>query len=197
LSLDNSIFVIIIVTDFIKIIMNINSQFVVATHIMAILAGNKLYREEHACTNSEMISKSVNTNPVVIRRILSKLAEANLVVSKPGPHGGSEIARHPSKITLEEIYLAVDEKDSLFHMHYGDPNADCPIGGHIQDSLKVTIDRAKDSIKKVLVERTLFDLTNDILARAGLPVSQSAENISKALRVKIDQYQTATTHNKD
>ena len=177
--------------------MNINSQFVVATHIMAILAGNKLYREEYACTNSDMISKSVNTNPVVIRRILSKLAEANLVVSKSGPHGGSEVARHPSKITLEEIYLAVDEKDLLFHMHYGNPNADCPIGGHIQDSLKLTIDKAKDSIKKVLAERTLFDLTKDILERAGLPVSQSAENISNAFRIKIDQYEKANQQSKD
>lgn len=177
--------------------MNINSQFVVATHIMSILAGNKLYRQEYACTNSGMISKSVNTNPVVIRKILSKLAEANLVVSKPGPHGGSEVARHPSKITLKEIYLAVEEKDSLFHMHYGNPNADCPIGGHIQDSLKVTIDKAKESIKKVLAERTLFHLTNDILQRAGLPVSQSPENISKTLRVKIDQYEKANQQTKD
>ena len=177
--------------------MNINSQFVVATHIMAILAGNKLYREEHACTNSGMISKSVNTNPVVIRKILSKLAEANLVVSKPGPHGGSEVSRHPSKITLEEIYLAVDERDLLFHMHYGNPNVDCPIGGNIQDSLKVTIDRAKESIKKVLAEKTLFDLTNDILQRAGLPVSQSPESISKTLRVKIDQYEKANQQFKD
>ena len=177
--------------------MNINSQFVVATHIMAILASNKLYREEYACTNSGMISKSVNTNPVVIRKILSKLAEANLVVSKPGPHGGSEVARHPSKITLEEIYLAVDEKDSLFHMHYCNPNADCPIGGHIQDSLKVTIDKAKDSIKTVLADRTLFHLTNDILQRTGLPVSQSPESISKTLRVKIDQYEKANQQTKD
>jgi DNA-binding IscR family transcriptional regulator len=163
---------------------------------MAILAGNKLYRKEHACTNSGMISKSVNTNPVVIRKILSKLAEANLVVSKPGPHGGSEVARHPSKITLEEIYLAVDEKDSLFHMHYGNPNVDCPIGGHIQDSLKVTIDKAKESIKIVLSEKTLFDLTNDILQSAGLPVSQSPESISKTLRVNIDQYEKANQKNK-
>ena len=76
-------------------------------------------------------------------------------------------------------------------MHYGNPNVDCPIGGHIQDSLKVTIVRAKESIKKVLAEKTLFDLTNDILQRAGLPVSQSPESISKTLRVKIDQYEKA------
>ena len=80
--------------------MNVNSQFAVATHIMAILAGNSLYMQDSACTNSSMIAESVNTNPVVIRRILSKLKEANLVTSKPGPLGGSEITRHPSKITL-------------------------------------------------------------------------------------------------
>ena len=68
---------------------------------------------------------------------------------------------------------------------------------HIQDSLKVTIDKAKDSIKTVFADRTLFDLTNDILKRAGLPVSQSPESISKTLRAKIDQYEKSNKQIKD
>jgi len=169
--------------------MNVNSQFAVATHIMAILAGNSLYMQDSACTNSSMIAESVNTNPVVIRRILSKLKESNLVTSKPGPLGGSEIKRHPSKITLKDIYSAVEDDGSLFHMHYGEPNLNCPIGGNIRASLTGTMEKAESSIKNVLSKTTLLELTNDILERAGISTSQSPETITKILLNKKLEYE--------
>jgi len=171
--------------------MNINSQFAVATHIMVILAGNKLYLQDNACTNSSMIAESVNTNPVVIRRILSKLKVADLVTSKPGPFGGSEISRHPSKITLNDIYSAVEEDGSLFHMHYGEPNPNCPVGRNIRASLVGTIEKAESSIKKVLSKTSLLGLTNDILERAGISTSQSTKSITKILLNKKLEYDTA------
>ena len=171
--------------------MNVNSQFVVATHIMTLLAAHKLYLREYACAKSEMIAKSVNTNPVVIRRILSKLREANLVISKSGPHGGSEIAKHPSKIKLSEIYEAVDDEGTLFHMHYGEPNHFCPVGGHIQESLKETIEKAEDSVKKVLSKKTLLQIANDILERAGISTDQPSKKISKKLRSMKEEYEHA------
>lgn len=171
--------------------MNINSQFVVATHIMALLAGHKLYMPEYTYVNSEMIAESVNTNPVVIRRILSKLRDADLVVSKSGPNGGSEIARQPSKIKLSEIYEAVDDKGTLFHMHYGQPNRFCLIGGHIQESLKETLENAEESLKKVLSKKSLLQIANDILERAGIDTVQPSEEISKKLRLMKQDYENS------
>lgn len=171
--------------------MNVNSQFVVATHIMTLLAGHKLYLPEYACANSEMIAESVNTNPVVIRRILSKLRDANLVISKSGPHGGSEIAKHPSKIKLSEIYKAVDDEGTLFHMHYGEPNPFCLVGGHIQESLKETMGNAEESIKKVLSKKSLLQIANDILERAGIATDQPSEEISIKLRLMKQEYYNA------
>ncbi len=169
--------------------MNNNSQFAVATHIMAILAGNKLYLQDNACTNSSMIAESVNTNPVVIRRILSKLKDYDLVKSKPGPSGGSEISRHPSKITLNDIYSAIEKDGSLFHMHYGEPNPNCPVGGNIRASLKGIMEKAESSIKKVLRKTTLLELTNDILERTGISTSQPTKNIKEILLNKKLEYE--------
>ena len=169
--------------------MNVNSQFAVATHIMALLGGNSLYMQDSSCTNSGIIAESVNTNPVVIRRILSKLKEANLVTSKPGPLGGSEITRHPSKINLRDIYSAVDEGGSLFHMHYGEPNPDCPVGGNIRASLKGTMEKAESSIKEVLSKTTLLELTNNILERAGISTTKSPEIIANILLNRKLEYE--------
>jgi DNA-binding IscR family transcriptional regulator len=156
---------------------------------MTLLAGHKLYLPEYACANSEMIAESVNTNPVVIRRILSKLKEANLVISKSGPHGGSVIAKHPSKIKLSKIYEAVDDEGTLFHMHYGEPNHLCLVGGHIQESLKETMKNAEESIKKVLSKKSLLQIANDILERAGIATDQPSEEISKKLRQMKQEYE--------
>ena len=52
---------------------------------------------------SEQVAESVNTNPVVIRRMLLELAEAGLVVSQTGSLGGSKLANDPSKTTLLDV----------------------------------------------------------------------------------------------
>ncbi|MCC7307577.1 MAG: Rrf2 family transcriptional regulator, partial [Acidobacteria bacterium] len=54
-----------------------NSQFAMAVHILALLA---LKGETNL--KSDTIAHSVNTNPVVIRRILGQLANARLVESQ-------------------------------------------------------------------------------------------------------------------
>jgi DNA-binding IscR family transcriptional regulator len=158
---------------------------------MALLAGHKVYLPEYACTNSEMIAESVNTNPVVIRRILSKLRDADLVVSKSGPNGGSEIAKHPSKIKLSEIYEAVEESGALFHTHYAVPNHNCLVGGHIQESLKDTIEQAEESVIKALSKKSLLQIANDILERAGINTDQPSEEISKKLRLMKQEYENS------
>ena len=65
-------------------VMAANSQFSMAIHILALLAGAG---EENV--KSKLIARSVNTNAVVIRRILSHLNHAGLVVSQTGASGGT------------------------------------------------------------------------------------------------------------
>ena len=57
----------------------INSRFAVAIHILALVAAGP--REQ---VTSEFIAGSVNTNPVVIRRISGMLRKAGLIESKVG-----------------------------------------------------------------------------------------------------------------
>ena len=148
--------------------MNASSQFVVATHIMAMLAVKRLYLPDHDSTNSDEIADSVNNNAVVIRRILSKLREAGLVISKTGPHGGSVIAKDPRVITLEHIYKAVKEEGSIFHMHYSEPNPYCLIGGNIQNCLGDTFKEIEKSLSGILSGITLFDVVQKLLNQAGI-----------------------------
>jgi len=142
--------------------MNTSSQFVVATHIMAVLAIRK-----ETVVKSSMLSSSVNTNPVVIRRILGMLQKAGLVTSQTGPDGGSRLAHSANRITLREVYEAVED-NSLFHLHYQIPSQNCPVGTCIQDCLADVFWGAEAAMKTVLAKKSVAAIAKDILVRSGI-----------------------------
>lgn len=129
-----------------------NSQFSIAVHVLTMLA---TVRDENL--KSDRIAKSVNTNAVVIRRLLSQLSQARLVVSQTGAAGGTKLARYPEEITLAEIYKAVSCGE-VFALHHKGPNRDCPVGRNIEAilcNLQKEIDR---SVCQKLSEYTLKNI---------------------------------------
>lgn len=78
-----------------------NVQFTVAAHTMTALGF--FHGEE---ISSATLSESVNADPTFVRRSLSKLSKAGLVMTKPGKSGVSVLARPSRQITLLDIYRA-------------------------------------------------------------------------------------------
>ena len=56
---------------------------------------------------SEMLAKAMDTNPVVIRRIMAGLRDQGYVRSEKGHGGGWTLACDLSKVTLRDIYTAL------------------------------------------------------------------------------------------
>src|SRR3954468_6690239 len=98
-----------------------NSRFPVSVHILAYLA----YRGKTAVPSAE-IASSVDTNPVVIRRLLGALLKARLVTAQKGATGGFALAKAPEKISLRDIYRAVDPAPDYGLRHFA-PNHECPV----------------------------------------------------------------------
>lgn len=145
--------------------MGSSSRFVVALHILAGLAiVNKLKKEE--CITSERIAWSVNTNPVVVRRILGRLRRAGLVTSQIGVDGGSKLARDAQTITLGDILHAVEDR-SLFRFHFNSPNKDCPVGANIRPAVEDVLDRAEAAMKEELERITLDQIAKNIMILSG------------------------------
>jgi len=103
-----------------------NSQFSMAVHVLSMLARSK---DENF--KSDYLAKSVNTNAVVVRRLLGQLNHAKLVISQTGANGGTRLARCPKEIDLWEIYQAVNCGE-VFALHAKSPNKDCPTGKNIE-----------------------------------------------------------------
>lgn len=129
-----------------------NSQFAVAIHILTMLAQNSDEKIKSKC-----IAESVNTNAVVIRRLLCNLQEANLVVSQKGAMGGTCLAKSASEINLNDVYEAVSH-GGVFALHPRKPNQDCPVGKNIESvlcNLQKDIDNA---IREKLIRYSLADV---------------------------------------
>ena len=139
--------------------MNLSTRLTVALHILTLLAslpGEPL--------TSEYIAGSVNTNPVVIRRLLGLLRAAGFVSSQPGNGGGWRLAGAADGITLADVRRAVHE-GSPFSMHSQAPNPACPVGRNIQQALSGIYCRAEQAMESELDQTTVGGLLRAVQAR--------------------------------
>lgn len=139
----------------------ISSRTAVAVHLLALLA---LFDEEPL--PSEVMASSVNTNPVVVRRVLGVLRRAGLVRSWEGSGGGWELARSPGEITMLDAYRAVEE-EHLFSLHKRRPNPDCPVGANIKGVLEGVFGEAETAMDRRLGQVTIAEILRAVLARAS------------------------------
>lgn len=130
--------------------MKISSRFTVAVHILSLIDFDK----DTLCT-SEWIAGSVNTNPVVIRRIIGMLKKAGLVNVTSGT-GGASLNKSLKEITLLDVYRSVDvvEEGELFQFQES-PNPNCPVGANIQSVLELILIQAQEAMEKVLENVTM------------------------------------------
>src|SRR3954449_8656854 len=95
----------------------LSSKLSVGIHMLTIFA----LKPGEALT-SEFIACSVNTNPVVIRRLLGSLRDAGIVDSKTGVGGGWSLLVDPERLTLLDILRAVEPQNEIFALHRSEPN---------------------------------------------------------------------------
>lgn len=138
--------------------MQISSRFTIAIHIFSCI---DTFGKDVKVT-SDFLAGSINTNPVIVRKILLQLKEAGLIEVKRGT-GGTEITRDLSEITFFDVYKAVGciEDDTLFHFHEN-PNPDCPVGRNIHAVLDNKLLKVQKAMEKELQSITLADVKNDL-----------------------------------
>lgn len=143
--------------------MSISSRFSVGIHILSLIEFNK-----NGISSSDFLASSVNTNPAVIRKLMGMLKKAGLVEVHPGI-AGAKLAREMSEITLLDVYKAVNvvQDNELFGMHEN-PNPDCPVGRHIQNTIEPIFSAAQSAMEKVLGNVLLEDVVKDIGEKSNI-----------------------------
>ncbi|GAA2331990.1 Rrf2 family transcriptional regulator [Streptomyces cuspidosporus] len=136
----------------------LSSRSAVAIHALAMLA----HRRGGSLTSAE-IADSLDSNPVLVRRILGRLRDAHLVRSTEGRGGGWSLARNPRDITLYDAYAAV-EGGRIFSRHTRPPSGACEVGRNIGDLLDAEFQNAERALEQQLGRTTIAGLLQRILA---------------------------------
>src|SRR5580693_2305889 len=131
-------------------------QFTVAAHIMTALG---------FCHGKEIpsatLAKSVNAEPTFVRKSLSKLSKAGLIITTRGKNGASRLTRSPEQITLLDIYRA-SAAPPTFAIHSYPVEKRCPISRTIKGCMSSVLKKAQDSFENSLDGITLADVVGEI-----------------------------------
>jgi Rrf2 family protein len=138
-----------------------------AVHVLAVLA----YKEGDPVTSS-MLAASINTNPVIVRRLLLSLQRARLVETRKGAGSGSRLSRSPGRINLAEVYRAVEDVEP-FASPARKANTACPVGHCIRETLYQVFASAENALERDLEKTTLAGVIGMIKAACPAAVKKA------------------------
>lgn len=130
-----------------------NTRFATAIHIMTLLA-----ESPQEWLTSEWMAGSININPVMVRKELSVLKEAGLIISRQGKIGGSQLAKSADEIKISDIYLAVKNTEVLGKKN-NNPNPKCSVGKDINDHLQNLFSETDQLVFNFLGNKTLKEFS--------------------------------------
>lgn len=138
--------------------MQISSRFTVALHIFTCV---DTFGDKYKIT-SDFLAESINTNPVIIRKILTQLKNAGLITVARGT-GGITPTRPLREITFYDVYEAIEplENGDLFNFH-ASPNPNCPVGRNIHTLLDDKLKAIQLAMENEMRKYTVDDLRSGI-----------------------------------
>ncbi|MBC2575608.1 RrF2 family transcriptional regulator [Peptostreptococcus canis] len=125
------------------------SEFIIALHVLVFLAHDMVSK------SSEELSKNVCTNPVRIRKVMSKCKKHGLVETKAGINGGYMISKPGNEITLKDIYDAIDVSLVESKWRSGDIKAECLIASGMGDYIDMLFSYFNEELALLLDNITL------------------------------------------
>ena len=134
--------------------MQISSRFTIALHIFTCV---ETFKNDYKIT-SDFLAGSINTNPVIIRKILTQLKNAGLITVARGT-GGISPTRPLKEISFYDAYQAIEpvENGDLFNFH-SSPNPQCPVGKNIHALLDDKLKTIQLAMENEMKKYTLDDL---------------------------------------
>ncbi len=135
-----------------------NSQLSGVLHVMLHMA------ERDGPVTSEALARAMDTNAVVVRRILAGLRDHEYVRSEKGHGGGWTLARDLSKVTLRDIYDAIG-RPPLLAMGNRTESPGCLVEQEVNAALGDAFRDAETVLLSRLGQVTLASLSNPLRGR--------------------------------
>ncbi|MFN3158672.1 MAG: Rrf2 family transcriptional regulator [Rubinisphaera brasiliensis] len=126
---------------------------------------------------SEDLSKMLDTNPVVVRRLMAGLRERDYVRSEKGHGGGWTLQCDLNRVTLRDIYVALGSP-SLLAIGNRSESPACLVEQAVNAALGSAFEQAEQTLLARFGEVTLAQLSSDVHQRiqARAQTYPTAEN---------------------
>jgi len=131
-----------------------NKAFGLALQALVVLSKNP-----HRCPSSD-IADYLCSEATLIRRIMAKLAQENILEAREGRDGGYQLKLAPESITFADIYLALQVEDSLCEGML-ESTGDHPLGLHMNNVFTAMGTEMRRSKLDILKRYTIADLANE------------------------------------
>jgi DNA-binding IscR family transcriptional regulator len=131
-----------------------NSQLSDVLHVLLHMA------EGEGPSTSETLAAAMQTNPVVLRRLMGGLRDAGFVVSEKGHGGGWVLACDMDRITLGDVYQALGAPP-LVSLGFREDNPSCLVAQAVNDALAGAAQEAEALLLNRFGAVTLATLSND------------------------------------
>ena len=113
---------------------------------------------------SQTLAASVNTNPVVVRRLLLALRRSGLIKTFTGKHGGARLRKNPDRISLVDIYDAV-ERRPVISVNKRRALRQCYVSCNMKSIMSCVAESTEQAVRKHLRGITLAQLVRKVHAR--------------------------------
>ena len=137
----------------------VNQQFTFAVHILTALAFSR-----GEVIGSQTLAASVNTNPVVVRRLLLTLRRAGLIETFTGKHGGARLRRRPHRISLMDIYDAVESRPVIL-VNERKALRECHVSCNMKGIMSSVAESTEQAVRTHLRRITLAQLIRKMHSR--------------------------------
>jgi Rrf2 family protein len=113
---------------------------------------------------SQTLAASVNTNPVVVRRLLLALRRAHLIETFTGKHGGARLRKNPREISLVDIYNAVEPRP-VIPINERKALRKCHVSCNMKRIMSHVAESTEDAVRKHLRGISLAQLVRKVRSR--------------------------------
>jgi Rrf2 family protein len=134
----------------------VNQQFTFAVHIMTALACSP-----GEVIGSQTLAASVNTNPVVVRRLLLALRRAGLIETLTGKYGGAVLRKKPREISLVDIYDAVEPRP-VIPVNERKAFKECHVSCNMKSIMSRVAESTEEAVRKHLRSISLAQLVRKV-----------------------------------
>lgn len=131
-------------------------EFAIAVHALVYL------NHKASTVSSAVLARNVCTNPARIRKVMAKLKNAGIVVTKVGAEGGYFLEKSASEVTLRQVIDAVEIAVVSSSWQTGDALINCMIANGMVDVMNKIYSELDSLCRKRLEKITIEDIQHCI-----------------------------------